>query len=148
MAMRCGNQTMWWQDYQRWKESHQLPFSRNSRSHDKRVIVKFTIWKNMEALLKDKKQISGKNFGYLHATNKVFLYVSFCTYYQTIDISGVNVRISKGKAQNIPPPPPHWQKGGVGLKKNVAVGARFPKLRGDLTIRGGWILRGAGGAKF
>ena len=59
----------------------------------------------MEALLKDKKQISGKNFGYLHATNKVLLYVSFCTYYQTIDISGVNVRISKGKAQNISPLP-------------------------------------------
>ena len=75
----------------------------------------------MEALLKDKKQISGKNFGYLHATNKVFLYVSFCTYYQTIDISGVNVRISKGKAQNIPPPP-HWQKGGGGAEKKCGFG--------------------------
>ena len=70
----------------------------------------------MEALLKDKKQISGKNFGYLHATNKVFLYVSFCTYYQTIDISRVSVRISKGKAQNIPPLPIGKRGGGAEKK--------------------------------
>ena len=76
----------------------------------------------MEALLKDKKQISGKNFGYLHATNKVFLYVSFCTYYQTIDISGVNVRISKGKAQNIPPPSPLAKGGGGGAEKKCGFG--------------------------
>ena len=44
---------------------HRLPLSRNSRSHDKRVIVKFLNQKNEEALLKDKKRISGKSFAHL-----------------------------------------------------------------------------------
>ena len=57
---------------------HQLPLSRNSRGHDKRVIVKFVNRKYAEALLKDKKRISGKNFGHLHVTNKVFASVSLC----------------------------------------------------------------------
>ena len=34
---------------------HQLPLSRNSRGHNKRVIVKFVNQKYAEALLKDKK---------------------------------------------------------------------------------------------
>ena len=34
------------------------------------------------------------------------------------------------------------------LKKNLALVARFQKLRGDLTSRGAWILRRGGGAKF
>ena len=34
---------------------HRLPLSRNSRGHNKRVIVKFVYWKYAEALLKDKK---------------------------------------------------------------------------------------------
>ena len=38
---------------------HQLPLSRNSRGHDKRVIVKFVNRKYAEALLKAKKRISG-----------------------------------------------------------------------------------------
>ena len=54
---------------------HRLPLSRNSRGHDKRVIVKFVNRKYAEALLKDKKRISGKNFGHLHALTKFsFLY--------------------------------------------------------------------------
>ena len=40
--------------------------------------------KYAEALLKDKKQISGKNFGHLHITNKVFVSVSLCPYYRFI----------------------------------------------------------------
>ena len=63
---------------------HRLPLSRNSRGHDKRVIVKFVNRKYAEALLKDKKQISGKNFGHLHVTNKVFVSVSLCPYYRFI----------------------------------------------------------------
>ena len=54
---------------------HGLPLSRNSRGQDKRVIVKFVNRKYAEALLKDKKRISGKNFGHLHALTKFsFLY--------------------------------------------------------------------------
>ena len=63
---------------------HQLPLSRNSRGHDKRVIVKFVNRKYAEALLKDKKRISGKSFGHLHVTNKIFLSVSLCPYYRFI----------------------------------------------------------------
>ena len=39
---------------------HRLPLSRNSRGHDKRVIVKFANRKYVKALLKDKKRISSK----------------------------------------------------------------------------------------
>ena len=63
---------------------HQLPLSRNSRGHDKRVIVKFVNWKVAEAMLKDKKQISPKNFGHLNVTNKVFVSVSLCPHYRFI----------------------------------------------------------------
>ena len=59
---------------------HQLPLSRNSRGHDKRVIVKFVNRKYAEALLRDKKRISGKNFGDLHVNNKVFVSASLCPY--------------------------------------------------------------------
>ena len=61
---------------------HQLPLSRNSRGHDKRVIVKFFNRKYAEAMLKDKKRISGKNFGHLNVTNKVFVSVSLCPYHR------------------------------------------------------------------
>ena len=41
---------------------------------------------------------------------------------------------------------PHWQKRGGGVAvKNMALGARFQKLRGDLLSGGGSILRSAGG---
>ena len=63
---------------------HRLPLSRNSRGHDKRVIVKYVNWKYAEAMLKDKKRISGKNFGHLNVTNKLFVSVSLCPYYRYI----------------------------------------------------------------
>ena len=62
------------------------PLLSNS-SQDKRVIVKFVNQKNAEALLKDKKRT------YMSLTK--FLYQS--PFAHTIDILGVNVRISKGK---------------------------------------------------
>ena len=63
---------------------HRLPLSKNSRGHDKRVIVKFVNRKYVEALLKDKKRISAKNFGHLHITNKVFVSVFLCPCYRFI----------------------------------------------------------------
>ena len=57
------------------EDCHRLPLSRNSRGHDKRVIVKFVNRKYAEAMLKYKKRIS-KNFGHLNVTNKVFVSVS------------------------------------------------------------------------
>ena len=54
---------------------HRLPLSRNSRGHDKRVIVKFVNWKYAEALLKDKKQISCKNFGLIYMSLTKFLFL-------------------------------------------------------------------------
>ena len=63
---------------------HRLPLSRNIRGHDKRVIVKFVNRKYAKSMLKDKKRISGKNFGHLHITNKVFVSVSRCPYYRYI----------------------------------------------------------------
>ena len=65
---------------------HQFPLSKNSRGHDKRIIVKFFNQKYVEALLKDKKRISGKNFGHLRVSNKVFVSASIflCPYYRYI----------------------------------------------------------------
>ena len=63
---------------------HRLPLSKNSRGHDRRVIVKFFNRKYAEAMLKDKKRISGKNLGQLNVTNKVFFSVSLCPYYRLI----------------------------------------------------------------
>ena len=63
---------------------HRLPLSRNSRGHDKRVIVKFVNWKYEEAMLKDKKRISGKNFGHLNVASKAFVSVSLCPCYRYI----------------------------------------------------------------
>ena len=79
-----------------WKESgidvdardiqgcHRFPLSRNSRGHTNRVIIKFVNWEFAEALLKNKKSISGKNFGHLYVTNKVYVSVSLCPYYRFI----------------------------------------------------------------
>ena len=63
---------------------NQLPLSMNCRGHDKMAIVKFVTQKYAEALLKDKKQVSFKNFSYLHVPNKVFVSVSLCPYYRFI----------------------------------------------------------------
>ena len=63
---------------------HRLLLSRNSRGHSKRVIITFLNRKYAEAMLKDKKRISGKNFGHLYVTNKTFVSVSLCPYYRYI----------------------------------------------------------------
>ena len=48
------------------------------------LIVKFVNRKYVEAMLKDKKRISGKNFGHLNVTSKAFVSVSLCPYYRYI----------------------------------------------------------------
>ena len=63
---------------------HRLLLSRNSRGHSKRVIITFLNRKYAEAMLKDKKRISGKNFGHLYVTDKTFVSVSLCPYYRYI----------------------------------------------------------------
>ena len=75
---------------------HRLPLSRNSRGHDKRVIVKFVNRKYAEALLKDKKQISGKNLVIYMSLTKFSFLLPFA---HTIDLSGVNVRTCKDKGR-------------------------------------------------
>ena len=61
---------------------HRLALSRNSRVHDKRVIVKFFNRKYAETMLEGKKRISGKNVGHLNVIDKVFVSVSLCPYYR------------------------------------------------------------------
>ena len=63
---------------------HRLSLSRNSRGQDKRAIVKFVNRKHSEALLKDKKRISGKSFNHLNVPNNFFVSVSLCPYYSYI----------------------------------------------------------------
>ena len=59
---------------------HRLPASRYSRDFNKRVIVKFINRKHPEALLRNKKPISSKDFRYLNVHGKVFVSVSLCPY--------------------------------------------------------------------
>ena len=73
---------------------HRLPLSRNRRGQHKSVIVKFVNRKYAEAMLKDKKRISGKNFGHLNTTNKVFVFVSLCPYYKDNRICKGNGRFT------------------------------------------------------
>ena len=73
---------------------HRLPLTRNSRGQHKSVIVKFVNRKYAEAMLKDKKRISGKNFGHLNITNKVFVFVSLCPYYKDNRICKGNGRFT------------------------------------------------------
>ena len=77
------------------EECHRSPLSRNSRGHDKRVIVKFVNRKYAEALLKDKKNESVvKTLDiYLSLTKFLYLYL----FAHTIDIYGVNVQLCKDK---------------------------------------------------
>ena len=63
---------------------HRLPFSRNSRGQDKKVIAKFVNRKHSEVLPRDKKQISSKGFNHLNVHNKVFVLISLCPYYRYI----------------------------------------------------------------
>ena len=62
---------------------HRLPFSRYSRDSNKRVIVKFVNRKHPEAMLRNKKSISNKDFSHLNVHGKVFVSVSLCPYYLT-----------------------------------------------------------------
>ena len=66
------------------EDCYRLPLSRNSRGQDKRVVVKFLNRKHSEALLREKKRISSKNFNHLNVLNKVFVSVSLCPYYSYI----------------------------------------------------------------
>ena len=63
---------------------HCLPVSRCSRNSNKRVIVKFVNRKHPEAMLRNKKSISNKDFSHLNVHGKVFVSVSLCPYYRYI----------------------------------------------------------------
>ena len=63
---------------------HRLPDSRYSRDYNKRVIVKFVNRKHPEAMLRNKKSISNKDFSHLNVHGKVFVSVSLCPYYRYI----------------------------------------------------------------
>lgn len=67
---------------------HRLPLSRSSRSHDKRVKVKFVNRKDVEPLLTDKKRISG-NGSDIYMSLAKFLYLS--SFAHTTDISSVGI---------------------------------------------------------
>ena len=58
-----------------------LPVSRYSRDSNKGVIVKFVNRKHPEAMLRNKKSISSKDFSHLNVHGKVFVSVSLCPYY-------------------------------------------------------------------
>ena len=63
---------------------HRLPDSRYSRDYNKRVIVKFVNRKHPEAMLRNKRSISNKDFSHLNVHGKVFVSVSLCPYYRYI----------------------------------------------------------------
>ena len=67
---------------------HRLPLSRSSRSHDKRVKVKFVNRKDVEPLLTDKKRISG-NGSDIYMSLATFLCLS--PFAHTTDISSVGI---------------------------------------------------------
>ena len=54
---------------------------RYSRNSNKRVIVKFINRKHPEAMLRNKRSISNKDFSHLNVHGKVFVSVSLCPYY-------------------------------------------------------------------
>ena len=63
---------------------HHLPVYRYSRDSNKRVTVKFINRKHPEAMLRNKKSISNKDFSHLNVHGKVFVPVSLCSYYRYI----------------------------------------------------------------
>ena len=70
------------------KGYHRLPLSRSSRSHDKRVKVKFVNRKDVEPLLMDKKRISGNGLDiYMSLAKFLYLY----SFAHTTDISSVGI---------------------------------------------------------
>ena len=60
---------------------HHLPVSQYSGDSNKRVIIKFVNRKHPDALLRNKKTISTKDFSHLNVHGKVFVSVSLCPYY-------------------------------------------------------------------
>ena len=70
---------------------HQLLLARNSRGHDKRLIVKFVNGKFSEAMLKDKTNESVVKSLVIYMSLTKFLYLYLFAH--AIDISGVNVWI-------------------------------------------------------
>ena len=71
---------------------HRLPVSRYSRDSNKRVIVKFVNRKYPEALLRNKKFISSKDFFHLTVHGKaLFLFLFLLTF----SISGVSTKTCK-----------------------------------------------------
>ena len=63
---------------------NRLPVSRYSGDSNKRVNKKFVNRKHPEALLRNKKTISSKDFSHLNVHGKVFVFVSLCPYYRYI----------------------------------------------------------------
>ena len=64
---------------------HCLPVSRYSRDSNKRVIVKFVNRKHPEAMLRNKRSISNKDFSHLNVNDgKVFVSVSLYPYYRYV----------------------------------------------------------------
>ena len=61
-----------------------LPVCKYSRDSNERVIVKFVKRKHPEALLRNKKSISSKDFSQLNVHGKVFVSVSLSPYYRYI----------------------------------------------------------------
>ena len=57
---------------------HHLPVSRYSRDCNKRVIVKFINRKHHEAMPRNKKSVSNKDFSHLNVHGKIFVSVSLC----------------------------------------------------------------------
>ena len=63
---------------------HCLLVSQYSSDSNKRVIIKFVNRKHPEALLRNNKTISSKDFPHLNVHGKVFVSASLCPYYQYI----------------------------------------------------------------
>ena len=61
---------------------HRLPVSRFSKDSNKSVILKFVDTKHPEAMLRNKKSISNKDFSHLNVHGKVFVSVSLCPHYR------------------------------------------------------------------
>ena len=79
---------------------HRLPASRYSRDSNKRVIVKFVNRKHPEAMLRNKRSISNKDFSHLNVHGKVFVSVSLCPYYRYIWGKSAKTCKEEGKLPN------------------------------------------------
>ena len=80
---------------------HRLPASRYSRDSNKRVIVKFINRKHPEAMLRNKRSISNKDFSHLNVHGKVFVSVSLCPYYRYIWGKSAKTCKKRGKISQV-----------------------------------------------